>query len=200
MLTILIAVSLPVLIVLAIPLTLDYEVSWTGVWKGELRLHWLFGLFQLRIPACSISARHKNKVQKKAKNSHSRNKHQKTSSVARMTRLTRFVMRADVKHRISRFFQSLWQSIDKRNVKLRLRLGLGDPADTGLLWVMLGPAAAFLNNIRDTSVILEPEFHDSTLDIESSGAIKFIPLQSIWLIISFVLSPVLWLAFFRSRH
>ena len=40
---------------------------------------------------------------------------------------------------IVRSLSDVWRAIYKKDVRLLVRMGLGDPAETGQLWVVLGP-------------------------------------------------------------
>ena len=91
-----------------------------------------------------------------------------------------------------RFIHELWHAIQKRDVSLRIRIGLDDPADTGQLWAILGPVAGMLANVRQASIEIEPEFSVSTFELDSSGTIRIIPLQLLYLILALLLSPAVW--------
>lgn len=75
---------------------------------------------------------------------------------------------------------------------VRIRLGLGDPADTGQLWGLLGPVAALLSNLQGARLELEPEFMDAVFELEGSGTIRFVPLQLLVLVAALMLSPSIW--------
>ena len=107
-------------------------------------------------------------------------------SIFRALRQTAF------RRRIILFIHDLWHAVHKRDISLRLRVGLGDPADTGQLWAMLGPVAGMLADTQAASIEIEPEFFDATLELDSSGDIRFIPLQMIYLTVGLLLSPPVW--------
>ena len=96
------------------------------------------------------------------------------------------------RRRIIRFISDLWHAVHKKNVSLRVRVGLGDPADTGQLWAIVGPVAGILANIQEASIKIEPEFFDTTFELDSSGSIRLIPLQMIYLTVALLLSPPVW--------
>ncbi len=70
-----------------------------------------------------------------------------------------------------------------------MRLGLGDPADTGRLWAFLGPLNAAAQNLRNAEVRIEPEFVDPTFEFEINGRVRLVPLQFLALATAFALSP-----------
>ena len=78
--------------------------------------------------------------------------------------------------------------LQKENLKLRVCIGLGDPADTGLLWAVVGPIAGILATTKETSINIVPDFVDTTMEVDSSGTLRLIPLQIIILTLGFFLS------------
>ena len=83
--------------------------------------------------------------------------------------------------------------------KSYIRLGFDNPADTGMIWGVLGPASILLDYYSENKVIIEPDFQDSALDIDTKGQISIIPLEILVISLVFILSPVtvkaLWLNF-----
>ena len=168
---------------LAIPITLTYRVTWPGIIRNETHLQWAFGLVRVRLPADAPSLednRAKQKIGDSARSSAN------ARNILAAIRQDRF------RHRIIRFLGDVWRAVHKKNVSLRLRVGLGDPADTGQLWAVFGPLAGMLTNIRDASVRIEPEFFDSALELDSSGSIRLVPLQILYLGLALLLSPSIW--------
>ncbi|MDH3421220.1 MAG: DUF2953 domain-containing protein, partial [Gammaproteobacteria bacterium] len=103
------------------------------------------------------------------------------------------------RRRIIRFVSDLWHAIDKKNIGVRIRIGLGDPPDTGQLWAIVGPIAAALASAHEASIKVEPEFLGATLEMDSSGSIRLIPLRIIYLTIALLLSPTVWQGLSRMR-
>lgn len=83
---------------------------------------------------------------------------------------------------------------------MRLRIGLGDPADTGRLWAIIGPIAGMAQNLRDIQLLIEPEFMDPLFEIESHGQIQFAPLRFIGLAVAFILSPTMIKTWWRLNR
>jgi len=186
MLTIMLAVLLVLLGVMTIPLGLDFQMNWRGRLQGDIHLIWLFGLVHLRLPTESVPASSKSgptgvkpRPQRKTKTK------QKTNPLA-VWRLRPF------RRRIIRFVRDLWRAIHKRDLRLQLRIGLDDPADTGQLWALMGPLSAIAANSQAAEVSIEPDFMQSTLEFRSSGRIRLIPLQLLGLTLGLLLSPSFW--------
>jgi len=96
------------------------------------------------------------------------------------------------RRRVYRFVSDVWQSVHKQNVRLLVRLGLGDPADTGRLWAVLGPLSGVLARLRDIRIAIEPDFLDATLEVDSSGTIRMIPLRIAIIVLGLFFSPPVW--------
>ncbi len=163
--------------VLAIPVTLTYQLSWPQDSQQDTLLEWAFGLVKVRIPAAEPRA-------------HSSGKR---TNVLAAVRLKPF------RRRIVRFISDLWRAIHKEDVSLHVRMGLGDPADTGQLWAIVGPIAGSLATVQGAAIAIEPEFSDSTFELNSAGSIRLIPLQLIYMTIALLLSPPIWQGVVKMR-
>jgi hypothetical protein len=49
-----------------------------------------------------------------------------------------------------------------------------------------------MDNVQSASIHIEPEFIDATLELESSGDIRLMPLRLIYLTLGLILSPSVW--------
>ena len=186
MLTGVAAFLLLLIAVLAIPVRLTFHASWPQLDQGVFKLQWAFGLVSVRLPS----------PQSKAPSAEGEEPARKIERPEPSPRKKRnafaHIQQKSLRRRIVRFIRDLWCAVHKRDVMLRMRIGLGDPADTGQLWSVVGPVTGMLANIEDASFIIEPEFFDTTFELDGSGNIRFIPLQIIYLIIGMLLSPSVW--------
>ncbi|MEJ2362418.1 MAG: DUF2953 domain-containing protein [Gammaproteobacteria bacterium] len=191
MLTIGLAILLIVLGLLAIPLGLNYRVNWRGRFQGDIRLIWLFGLVRLRMPGNETTASQPKPKSRRARRHRPRRKRKTHPLAAWQLRPFR--------QRLIRFGQDLWQAIHKRDVRVQLRIGLDDPADTGQLWALMGPLAALAGVSQSVNIAIQPDFNQSTFEFDSSGRIRLIPLQLIGLSLGLLLSPSFWQGLRRMR-
>lgn len=179
--------------VLAIPVSLNYQVSWRRALLGNIQLQWLFGLVRIQLPlqqSSAASSQRKKITQKQ---------HNKKSSAKRSNPI--FVIRQKpFRQRSIKFIRDLWHAIHKHNLSLRIRIGLGDPADTGQLWAIVGPLSGMLATVQQASIEIEPEFIDAVFELDSSGNIRVIPLQMIYLAIGLLLSPAIWQGIKQMRR
>jgi hypothetical protein len=97
---------------------------------------------------------------------------------------------AAFRRRVLRLVRDLLAAAHLRHLQLRLRLGLGDPADTGCLWALMGPVSAWSQTLRDARVQIEPEFMGAVLEFQAQGQARLVPLQLLTLVVVFALSPV----------
>lgn len=166
-----------VVALLAVPLTVVFSVHRVKDTQGAVRFRWLFGLvrFQLRIPRSAPGMKAESPRQRKRK-----------VSAGGLLSLTR---RPAFRRRVYKFIRDMLRATHARNLFLRLRIGLGDPADTGRLWAVVGPIAGMAQNIRGAEVRVEPEFVDPVFEVESRGQFRLMPIQFIALTAAFMLSP-----------
>jgi hypothetical protein len=151
--------------------------------NGHVIFHWLFGLVRLRIgipSAVKAVSRHKKKPRGKIK---------KRRQVDNVRVVIALLKQSAFRRRVIRVIKDLLCAAHARDLYVRLRIGLGDPADTGRLWGLLGPVAGIATNLRSAEVRIEPEFLAPALEVESYGEFRLIPLQLIALATAFMLSP-----------
>ena len=178
---------------LAVPVRLSFQVSWRQALHGNVQLYWLFGLVRLQrpltrpkppVPELSTDSREKTAA-KKSPN--------QTSPFA-------VIRQKAFRRRVFRFLRDIWRSIRKQDLSLRVRIGLGDPADTGRLWALIGPVAGLLTEVQEASIEIAPEFTDAVFEFDSSGNIRVIPLQMIYLTFGLLLSPAFWQGLRQKRR
>jgi hypothetical protein len=182
-LTLVLAVLLTLLGLLAIPLGLNYRVNWRGRLRGDIQLRWLFGLLRISIPTESSPAGSPPPAGTR--------RHRQAKARRRTNPLAVWGQRR-FRQRLLRFARDLWQAIHKRDLCVQLRIGLDDPADTGRLWAIMGPLSAFASCSPAIEIDIEPDFMQSTLEFSSSGQIRIIPLQLLGLALGLLLSPAFW--------
>jgi hypothetical protein len=171
------------LTLLAVPITVVFRIDRIKEIKGQLSLRWLFGLVRFRVGIPGSANLKTQRRRKPAK----RIKVGKPGSSARG--IISVLKQAAFRRRVIRFIKDMLRAAHVRDLYLRLRIGLGDPADTGRLWALLGPFAGIAANLRSADVRIEPEFMDSVLEIESHGGFRLVPLQFIVMAVAFAVSP-----------
>jgi len=182
-----------IVILLAMPVTLTYQFSWKETPSADLRLNWAFGLVRADVsPDLAKPGPDKPEATRKKGARRGKSTGKKNFMAA--------IRQAPFRRRMFRFVSDLWHTIHKKNVQLLVRLGLGDPADTGRLWAVLGPLSGMLARLRDIRVTIEPDFLDATLEVDSSGTIRMIPLQIAVIVVGLLFSPPIWRGIMSMRR
>jgi hypothetical protein len=200
----------------AIPLHVRFRLDFRGRLRRSLRLAWGFGLVRLKFeggtaPASAPtdgagSSRTGESTERTTAQSAkepptpaaerraepgTESPSERSTSPGNATRYLAPLRVRAFRRRVLRFARDCWKALRAR-VDLRARIGLGDPADTGELWALLGPLSALLGMLTPSSIIIEPEFDDATFEFHSSGELRVIPLQFAWLVLSLACSPGIW--------
>ena len=174
---------------LAVPIDLEFTIDRIRKIHGRVNVRWLFGLaqFSVDIPDTSKPDKIKKKRTKDklpdAKQSRTHKKEPASTNFFNVLKQSTF------RRRFFQFIKDLLRATHSHELMLRCRIGLGDPADTGQLWALLGPIAAMVTNVRSTVVRIEPEFIDTVFEIHSHGKFRLVPLEVIALTVAFALSP-----------
>jgi len=185
-LTGLLILLLLVVALLAIPVTLTYWLSWKQTFSGGLKVRWAFGLVRVGVTSADAQSRSVEQQAAQAKAGRSnRASGTKPNVLAAMRR-------ESFRRRMLRFVTDVWSAIRKQNVNVLIRLGLGDPAETGRLWAVIGPLAGFLTRGQDVRIAMVPDFVDSTFELDSDGTLRVVPLQLTGLALLLLLSPSFW--------
>ena len=162
--------------------------AWPETGGNELRLNWVFGLVKLRLPT-SVSETPADTAEVDA-----RPTRRATKRLRRGPKPNPFaaLRQRPFRQRVLRLVRDLWHAIDRQNLRLDLRIGTGDPAETGQLWAVLGPVSGMLQNLEDARIRVTPEFVDAALDVDGSGQLRVIPLQILAIAAGLMLSPPIW--------
>jgi len=182
------ALVLCVGLLLCIPITLKFRIQPEQMRHPTYTWVWLFGLVRID-KLDSRNKKLKSPKQKRGKKSHS-----KSSAVA-----FRLIRQKAFRRRIVKFLSQLINSVKRNNIRLQMTIGLDNPADTGLLWAIIGPISGWMSTIEDTNMVIVPDFSDDVFEIDGRGSLSFIPLRMIILAAALVLSPVVWTSVVRAR-
>jgi len=184
MLTAVIVFVLLVVALLAIPLSLTYDLSTRTGYRNDLRVAWAFGLLHFRVP----TNRPATADAEKAKPVDVRAERSSASGAGGFATIRQKAFR----RRVIRYAGDLWRAIHKEDVRVNIRVGLGDPASTGQLWAFVGPIAGMLTVVEGAAVSVVPDFFDATLELNSHGSIRIVPLHILYLTAALLLSPPIW--------
>ena len=169
-----------------IPVALSFQIYWKSEFEGNIELSWFFGIITASFHPFKSTNHPAKYEQRKNKAVYSQRSTYKNKKFLYVIGQTEF------RQRLTMFILDLWHAINKRDVNLNIRIGTGDPAETGQLWAVVGPVAGILSTVKGASIEIEPEFFDTTFELQSRGDIQFTPLKISYVIIGILLSPTIW--------
>ncbi len=166
------------LLLLAVPVELAFQVAGHPAPTGQFMIAWLFGWVKVPMKVGAGAGPSMQPVRR-----------MKRRAPARRSLPWRALWRQKAfRRRVWRFVRDLIGSLRVRQLRLHLRWGLDDPADTGRLWAVAGPLALMLP-WRGADLQIRPDFEQAVLDWDVQGRLLFVPLQWVGLVLFFVLSP-----------
>ena len=168
-----------IIALLAIPIEIVFSVQRHEKFEKSVSIGWLFGIVRFTPPLNGSEP--KPERPKKEKKRSGKENGRRAIAVAR---------NRSFRLRLIRFIKDIFGAVHLSDLTLRARLGLGDSADTGMLWGFIGPVAGFLASIRKAIIRIEPEFMYETFELDSKGRVRLIPLQFLFIMFAFILSPV----------
>lgn len=181
---------------LSVPLTIVFSIHRINEIQGHVRFRWLFGLvrIQLRLPrSARAEAQPQPTARKKATPPGPRRKTANPRGMLALLKQPAF------RRRVHQFMRDMLAATHAQHLFLRLRIGLGDPADTGCLWAIIGPLAGMAQNLQRARVRIEPEFMQPLFEVETHGRFRLVPIQFIALTVALLLSPAMLRAW-RDLH
>lgn len=165
------------LLVLALPVELRFQFQGIQPLQGQITLRALFGLWRLRLALPSPKREGPRSTAQALDEQAERPVRHRSGRSVHLQALWRDM---GLRRRALRRLQTALGSLHWSDLRLHLRLGLDDPADTGRLWALLGPVGAALSSLRTAEIAIEPDFVEPTLDFDAQGCLVLVPLQVIW--------------------
>ena len=199
MLTVIMIVFGLAVLLLAVPIDVAFRCAGIHALNGQITIRWLFGLvrFRIRFPAAIKSRSPEPGTEPPAARVRVKPKpHDSRSNILAVFRQTSF------RRRTYRLVKDLVHAAHLRQLRLRMRLGLGDPAETGCLWAFVGPLDALARTLLNADIRIDPEFIEPVFEFEAKGRVLLVPLQFLALAVTFALSPPSIRAWrtLRGRH
>jgi hypothetical protein len=170
-----VALSALLILALFVPLEMTVQVSTAERPRLRMRLVWLFGLVRKEI----------GRGEKKQAAPKKRGKRRINPRDILSLLQTRGLL-----PRLKTSFQGMLRALEIKNLAADFKVGLGDPADTGLLFALLAPVIPWLNSSLPLQIRAQPSFADApTFAGHSHGAVRVRPIRLILPLLSFALSP-----------
>ena len=167
-----------IVLVLSIPVDMAFDFGGPGAARSRMRVGWLFGLLGKEFgPSRKKSKERESKREKREK--------KKRGAKPFLSLL----VTNGVAGGLLKLLRRVLSGVRVRHLDARLEIGLDDPADTGTLYSALWPVLVPLTNNSSAKVQMELAFDGPTLDLAARGRIRVFPIQMVWYVLLFVLSP-----------
>ena len=166
--------------ILWVPLDFVFNIDVYEKPKIRFKLYWLFGLISREIPG----ARKKHDKKQKDKKDRSKFRWGDIGFILKILR-TKGLLR-----NIKKLVKGIFSCFKFRDMETDFRIGLGDPANTGLLFAIIGPVAAGIGAANISRISLLPSFEDSpALEGYSHGTARTRPIRLVPPLLRFTFSP-----------
>ena len=170
-----------IIFVLCIPLNAVLDIDIYGRPKFRLRLVWFFGLVSRGI----TKGRKKPKEEKRIAEGKRKRKKRKIKARTIFKILRTRGLLGQIKH----LLRDILKCLKIRDLRADFRVGLDDPADTGLLFALIGPTIFFLGSSRVHEIRVQPSFEDEAVfEGYLHGAVRLVPIQLVMPLLRFVFS------------
>ncbi|MHC3994753.1 DUF2953 domain-containing protein [Thiomicrolovo sp. ZZH C-3] len=152
---------LSLLALLATPVELSLQLEKEETFDYKARLHWFFGLVSIDLTGLAKKAGSMKKTKRKAHR-------------------TKFPGGSVSPQRVTRLLRGLRRSLQVREFSLHGRIGLGDPACTGMLMGVLQP---LLLPARQVSLVAD--YEEAVFEGRFSARVRVVPLRIFGVLLRF---------------
>jgi len=174
-------ILLVIILVFSVPVDLTFDFRTDGDGKGMLRVGWLFGLLGKNLLPRKKKPAKRPKKPKKAKKPKKGKKRDLNALLALIR--TRGVLAGSVK-----LVRRMLTAFRVRQLDADLRVGLDDPADTGIMCAVLWPLMVRPGLFGPGTVRVEPVFEEPVFEAALRGEVRIIPAQMVANLLRFVFS------------
>ena len=165
-----------VILALCVPLDAALNIESPGRPRFRLKLVWLFGLVSKEI-----------RREKKPEEKPEKKKGPDFSTILKFLR-TRGLLR-----KIAVLVRDILGQFKIRELALNCRLGLNDPADTGLIFALIEATTPFINHPAKYQLRVQPIFSDEIfLNGHLHGVVSVRPIGLVWPLLKFTFSPAMF--------
>ena len=172
-----------VILVLCVPLEMVVRLDADGRPRFRMRLVWLFGLVSKEITKA------RKKPEEESSVTEGKRKPRKRKIKART--ILEILRTRGLLKQLKRLLKDILRRLKIRDLAADITVGLSDPADTGLLFALIGPATFFLGSSRIHDIRVQPSFEDEAVfKGYLSGAVRLLPIQLVIPFLRFVFSLV----------
>ena len=166
-----------IVLLLLIPVDLAFSYERGEGSRSRMRIGWLFGLIGKELGGGKEGREKKPKEMKAKKGRRS------FQGPLAMFSASGF------SGRLLLLVKRLVRSVQVRDVDVEFQVGTGNPAETGLLFGVIGPSVALARSGLPSNIWIEPNFIEETFEGHARGTVKIYPIKLIPSLIAFALSP-----------
>lgn len=190
--TLVVAVVVLVVLLLTTPVDFDVRLERHPVFRYRFAVRLLYGLVGKEIEPGAAEpseprgawGKHKPRRRKKPRGPH---------HILVMLRSKGFL------RSVGRLLRRLLSAARFRELALWLRAGFEDPASTGVACGLLLPGVAYLRELHPGSADVAPDFSRETFEFAFAGQMRITPVNLLWPVVAFGLSPSVWRGFYALR-
>ena len=177
---VLVSLAILITLVLCIPLELVFRTNIDERPKFSLRLTWLFGLVTGEL----------RQTRKKSEEKRTNEYERKPGDWIQRLRVTfELLQTKGLLNQLSCFIKRIIRRVKVREVAANLKVGLDNPADTGLLFAFIAPVNLAINYFFPYPVKIEPSFTgESLITGNIYGTVRLWPIQLAATLIAFAFS------------
>ena len=174
------------LLCIPVDLTFTYERGESS--RSRMRIGWLFGLLGKELGGEKQGGERQPKKMKAKKG-----RKNLPESLA--------VLRArGFAGRLFLLARRLVRLVQIRDLDIDFHLGTGDPAETGLLYGIIGPSVDLASSSLSPNIRIEPNFVEETFEGHARAAVRVYPIKLIPPLIAFALSPATFRGIMAMRR
>lgn len=170
--------------VLWIPVDVTARLEADGAPRFGVRLRWLFGLVTRELTARRMPREKIEEEPAKAE----RRKPGLRRGWKGIRSLLSLLRTKGLLSRLVRLVKEFFHCFRVNELRIDLRVGLDNPADTGLLFAVIAPVN-FIPASRNRQVRVQPAFEDAALEGYAYGTLRLRPIRLVPPLAKFTLSP-----------
>ena len=171
-----------IILVLCVPLDMSFRMEADGRPKFRMRLLWFFGFFSKELG--------KRKKKPEEKRGVAEGKLKVRKRVIQATTILRILRTKGLLRQLKDLIiKGIFSHLKTRDLAADFKIGLGDPANTGLLFAFIGPATALFGSSHRHQIRVEPDFRDdAVLEGYSHGTARLHPIKLVPPFLKFIFS------------
>jgi len=174
----LLSVIAVLILILCVPLELAFQASVPGKPRVRFKLRWFFGLL-----GKEMAGREKPEEKVVPAKPKPRKKKRRFKDIVFILRTKGLLKQFKI------FIRDLLRCLKIRDLDADIRVGLGSPDDTGLLFAFIGPSVFWLSSSLPLSIKVQPAFeYEATFEGDARGKVKLRPIQLFIPVLKFVFS------------